>query len=221
MGGVGGRRAVDEASILRERCASAGHGGSKQGRKAAAGKCLAQRIGASFSRTTLERMNTAATTFCPTRSPVRSSVASAFHHLSAPRSPHTPSHPSPFRPFPVRRARKQFPCSHNFNLYRVEYHAMKVIIIVLLSAIMYFVVSMASCHGDVIYQRTGTCASGRCSQSAKIPSKGIFGCRKEGFITPDMTQPESFRKSTTASKPGQWRLDQLARNRRFGVYFNR
>ena len=38
-------------------------------------------------------MNFAATTSCPTKSPVRSSVASALHPLFAPRSPQTPSLP--------------------------------------------------------------------------------------------------------------------------------
>ena len=47
----------------------------------------------SLSRTTSERMNFAATTSCPTKSPVRSSVASALHPLFAPRSPQTPSLP--------------------------------------------------------------------------------------------------------------------------------
>ena len=40
-----------------------------------------------------ERMNTAATTFCPTRSPVRSIVVSTLHPFSTPRSPQTPSLP--------------------------------------------------------------------------------------------------------------------------------
>ena len=38
-------------------------------------------------------MNFAATTSCPPKSPVRSSVASALHPLFAPRSPQTPSLP--------------------------------------------------------------------------------------------------------------------------------
>jgi hypothetical protein len=38
-------------------------------------------------------MNFAATTFCPTKSPVRSIVVVALHPLFAPRSPQTPSLP--------------------------------------------------------------------------------------------------------------------------------
>ena len=47
----------------------------------------------SFSRTTLERMKPSATASYCWKFPVRSSVTSALHSFSTPRSPHTPSLP--------------------------------------------------------------------------------------------------------------------------------
>ena len=124
LSATGACGAVENAPILHERCASAGHGGSNQGRKAAAEKCLAQRIGASFSRTTPERMNTTTTASRPRKSGSRSSTGSLLHPFSTPRSPHTPSLPDA-RPrsdrfrcggrkskfLAVSRAQKQIPCS--------------------------------------------------------------------------------------------------------------
>lgn len=69
--------------------------------KTAAEKCLAKRIGLSFSRTTLERMNPPTTTSCLGKSLAQGSVTGALHQLSAPCSPRRPRSPTPVRALTV------------------------------------------------------------------------------------------------------------------------
>ena len=63
-------------------------------------------------------MNTASTTPRLGKFPVRRSVTSAIYGFSTPSlppDPLSPRRPSPFSPFPVRRAQKQIPSSSSYT----------------------------------------------------------------------------------------------------------